>query len=82
MRKVKVGQVVGGIHTAQRFAREHKFAPPCGYPGCNLPSAEGERFCIKTPPGSPYKTRLTWFCRCKKHEHTHWADIGYSGVQG
>ena len=81
MRNVKVGHVVGGVHAAQRFARGYQFAPPCDYPGCNLPSKEGERFRIKTPPGSPHKTKLTWFWRCAEHKHTHWVDIGYSGVE-
>jgi hypothetical protein len=50
----------------------------CGHRGCKSPATESEAFRLKTPPGSRYKTKLTWFHRCERHEHSHLRKIGYS----
>jgi len=72
----KVGQAVGGMASAVRgFA-----LGPCGHPGCTKRATEGEAFRLRTPKGARYRTRLTWFFRCDKPEHSHWKAIGYRGV--
>jgi len=50
---------------------------PCGHKGCTQPATEGERFRLKTPRGSRYRTRFVWFYRCDQHEHSHWKAIGF-----
>ena len=76
---MKVGRVVGGMVGAVRFVASDQ-APRCGHSGCSRSATEGESFRLATPPKARYRTRLTWFYRCDRHEHSHWKQIRFGGA--
>jgi hypothetical protein len=71
-----VGQVVGGMVGAMRCTESSRLS--CGHNGCTRLATEVEAFRLRTAPGSRYQTKLTWFARCEKHEHSHWKQIGFA----
>ena len=75
VRRTKVGHAVE-FRGAARWAPGMN-AGVCGHKGCKLPATEGESFRIKNPPGSKSLTRVEYFARCDKHEHSHWKAIGW-----
>jgi len=77
---IKVGHAVGGLFTAARWEPGSNGASArCGHAGCTALATEGEAFMLRTPRGSRYKTKRTWFLRCDEHEHSHWREIGFKG---
>jgi hypothetical protein len=77
LRSIKVGNVVGEGVGWMRPLSDQVGVGVCGHGRCKRPATEGEAFRIKTPPSARYRTRVVWFWRCEKHEHSHWKQIGY-----
>ena len=73
--KTPVGKVVGGLVAAASFTSND--VPLCGHRGCSQPATEGEAFRLATASTARYRTRLTWFYRCDRHEHSYWRQIGF-----